>query len=174
MSDEHMSEFMKSWMQEKIDRMKDGHQILEAAWPILDKMEISEIILEYYGSGDSGGFEELKLLKGGETRNHAIGWGDGPHPWEDLALGKIPVVHRSSVWMEGKRISETSIIMVDLIMALTDFGSSFLDMHHSGWENNDGGGGQVIFDVATRKVTLEHNEYYTESRFSTHTFGGEE
>jgi ribosomal protein L17 len=39
-----------------------------------------------------------------------------------------------------------------------------------GYENNDGGYGQVILDVATEKVRNEHSQRYTESHYSEEEF----
>jgi hypothetical protein len=40
---------------------------------------------------------------------------------------------------------------------------TWVDAHHSGWENNDGGSGTVTIHVAENNFQLEHTEYYTES-----------
>jgi len=40
----------------------------------------------------------------------------------------------------------------------------------SGFENNDGGQGTLTIDTQTAKVTIQHQENYTESRDSTREF----
>ncbi|MGS1053287.1 DUF6878 family protein [Burkholderia glumae] len=38
--------------------------------------------------------------------------------------------------------------------------------HHPGFENNDGGSGEVYFEVDSMRVWIEHRDYYTESIYS--------
>lgn len=40
---------------------------------------------------------------------------------------------------------------------------------HDGWENNDGASGKVIFDVKKRTVTVDIEEYFTDSTTDTAT-----
>ena len=46
--------------------------------------------------------------------------------------------------------------------ALRDFTLTWVDAHHGGWENNDGGSGTVTINVTEGTFRLEHIEYYTE------------
>jgi hypothetical protein len=45
-----------------------------------------------------------------------------------------------------------------------------LERNHCGWENEDGAYGEFVFDAASREITLEYNERYTETHYSCHTF----
>ena len=42
-------------------------------------------------------------------------------------------------------------------------GYEIIDLYHSGWENNEGGDGNIIFDFEKQTVILSHNEYGTDS-----------
>lgn len=44
----------------------------------------------------------------------------------------------------------------------------FLEAHHAGWENNDGGRGDFRWDITTGNFTLDHEDYYTESNATKH------
>lgn len=45
--------------------------------------------------------------------------------------------------------------------ALREFTLSWIEQVHCGWEKNDGGTGEVTFDVTQGTCTLQHTEYYT-------------
>jgi hypothetical protein len=47
--------------------------------------------------------------------------------------------------------------------ALSDFAMAAVYLRHGGWENNEGGCGNVMFDTATGVVRIEHTAYFTES-----------
>lgn len=178
MSDESTSEFMQKWEQEKRERMEDGNNILKAAWPVLENSPLKSVVLEYYGSGDSGGFEEAHFLFKDENRaplHHSISWGpQDTYPWDELGLGKVPVTRHTYMWANGLHVSNTTTEDEDLITSLVDVAESLLSYHHGGWENDEGGRGEVTFDIATRKVTLEHQEYYTETTSYSHTLGDDD
>ncbi len=53
--------------------------------------------------------------------------------------------------------------------ALSDFAMEAVEDHHGGWENGDGGAGEVVFDCASEQVRIEHNDYYTESEYTETT-----
>lgn len=52
--------------------------------------------------------------------------------------------------------------------AIESLAYDLLESEHGGWENNDGAYGEFTFDVATRKISLEHNERFTSSELYTH------
>lgn len=43
-----------------------------------------------------------------------------------------------------------------------------LSQHHGGWENNDGGDGECLFDPETQIITLTMNIHYTDSNQYIH------
>lgn len=44
------------------------------------------------------------------------------------------------------------------------------DLLPSGFENNEGGSGEVKINIKTGKITVEHDQYYTESNHTTETY----
>lgn len=44
------------------------------------------------------------------------------------------------------------------------------DLLPSGFENNEGGSGEVKIDIETGKITVEHDQYYTESTHTSDTY----
>jgi len=47
--------------------------------------------------------------------------------------------------------------------ALDDFTWSEIENHEGGFYNNDGGYGEIIFDVKEKTITMAHNNYITET-----------
>lgn len=45
-----------------------------------------------------------------------------------------------------------------------DFLWDLLSQNEGGWENNDGGRGDITWDVNADKITIDHVQYYTESQ----------
>ena len=45
-----------------------------------------------------------------------------------------------------------------------DFLWDLLTQNEGGWENNDGGRGDIKWDVNTDEITIDHVQYYTESQ----------
>lgn len=66
----------------------------------------------------------------------------------------------------GQRVDRTSVPQ-DVIEQLENCVYEFLP---AGFEINDGGQGTVLIDTQTAKVTIRHQENYTESRDSTREF----
>jgi hypothetical protein len=54
--------------------------------------------------------------------------------------------------------------------AIEELCYDYLSDKHDGWENNDGGFGTFVFDVATRAIELEFNARFIEFTTSTHEF----
>lgn len=50
---------------------------------------------------------------------------------------------------------------------LVDFLFDIVEDHHSGWENNEGGGGTVTWDLSTDKITLEHYDNIISQSYTT-------
>jgi hypothetical protein len=66
----------------------------------------------------------------------------------------------------GQRVDRTSL-PAETIEQLENCVYEFLP---AGFEINDGGQGTVLIDTRTSKVTIQHQENYTESRDSTREF----
>jgi len=64
----------------------------------------------------------------------------------------------------------TTTQSIRLDEAVTILVFALLEQVHAGWENNDGAYGAFIFDVATRSITLDYNERFTDSTNHQHEF----
>lgn len=48
--------------------------------------------------------------------------------------------------------------------------SDLWDLLPSGFENNEGGAGKIVVNVKTGKITVDHDQYYTESTHSKEVY----
>lgn len=124
---------------------------------------VKEIHADYDGSGDSGDLNLRVILHttpakvDAEVKNTSqpstIGTSDRHRYFED--------------WVA--EITNTPNSMVTKELA-AEFEEAVFDLLPSGWEINDGSYGEIIVDIASEKITVEHNERYTEVRSETFNF----
>lgn len=121
---------------------------------------IKKVIVEYYGGGDSGGAEDVRLeLENGET--------------VPVPTGSVSYAYnrtRYNFQTKGVETIEGYIEKKPLTNALEDFAMHLVEIHHAGWENDDGGRGDVTFDLDENEIVVDHEEYYTESNSYSHSF----
>ena len=114
----------------------------------LAALNITEVSIRYEGGGDSGDVMEI-LVK----------------PEEKTPLLQTEQVLFHSVLGESceghhqYRLSESSRSLDE---ALRDFTLTWVDAHHGGWENDEGGDGTITIHVAANRFQLAHSECYTE------------
>ena len=121
----------------------------ETLLAVFTKLNITEVIIRYEGGGDSGDVAEVTVIP--ET---AV---------PQLAVEQITHRYVVSGYSDNQyhyHVQERQLSVND---ALHDFALEWVDVHHSGWENNDGGSGTVTIQVTENRFQLEHTEYYTES-----------
>ncbi|MFD1911816.1 DUF6878 family protein [Halodurantibacterium flavum] len=111
---------------------------------------ITSVVVTFDGSGDSGQIEDITAQRGEELA--------------DLPPGVITIA--SAAWGDPGIAANT----MSVEQAIEQLAYDLLSMKHGGWENNDGAYGEFTFDVATRVITLEHNERYTTTEFYSHEF----
>jgi hypothetical protein len=123
----------------------------------LSAYNVEQITGDYDGSGDSGDMTVIFHVRIAAAQNPATGTRPG----------------------ELKRYSEHSFL--DFVKQQTptplfsdeDF-SEFLDhifaLLPSGWEINDGSYGEINIDVVDNRITVAHNERYTDVRSSVDHF----
>lgn len=121
---------------------------------------IKKVIVEYCGRGDSGGTEDVRLeLENGETV-------PVPAVFVPFAWNRSRYNHETRGWQSIQEVVNNK----PLSDALDEFAMHLVELHHAGWENNDGGRGEVTFYVNTDEITVEHEEYYTESNSFSYTY----
>jgi hypothetical protein len=121
-----------------------------AIFDALAALDITEVLVEFDGEGDSGQIEMLTFVRNGEPV---------PMPEATVTLQQASFGSTESV------ISECSLR--DGIDTLC---YDFLEDEHGGWENNDGAFGEFRLDVAKRTVELEFHGRFTDVSTSHHSF----
>lgn len=99
---------------------------------------VAHVIVSYDGEGDSGQADSA----------HAVAL-DGSAI--DLATLTAPDPQAASTEGAEKASVQLSQLVENFLWAV-------LDAHHGGFENNDGGFGELSIDVTERSVTLEHSD----------------
>lgn len=132
---------------------------LNAIGAALRSVGALSVTIEYTGDGDSGGVETITLQ-----------WPGSPGtPPASIAIPKTdsgPVTSSSPGKEAREDIGEHSFddAIENLLYDAIDFAG------HSGWENNDGGGGTFIVH-ADATASLEHYDNFTDTVNSSYTFG---
>lgn len=122
----------------------------ESILQVLRENSFPHVRVYYCGSGDSGGIEdvEVKGMKGA-----------GP---------SVKFIQARTSWDADRGAWNESIVesLLPLSEAIKEHCYDLLSREHGGWENNDGGSGEFIFDTESGKINWTHNEYYTETNTS--------
>ena len=112
---------------------------------------ITSATAEYTGEGDSGNGCDTTLMPAVK---------DFP---------KVTVKTASSEFIDGKWKSSEVEKPMDVDDAIREFVDDLIELHnHSGYENGDGGGGTVTFNVDTDSFTYEHYDNIVEQEYSYH------
>lgn len=120
----------------------------------LSSYNVSEILMEYDGSGDSGDGDFSVILP---VIDKSVGSGG--------VIG-TPAENRASTEYKSFRgFMENIFKQKDPLVtekATDEFEDAVFSLLPGGWEINDGSYGTVSVDVATGAIKVEHNERYTE------------
>lgn len=127
---------------------------------LLSVYNISRVRAFYDGSGDSGDFDSIEATvqpTPEEITNNAVAVRNVPNvlPPREGNVSLEAWLSRNVFDKPGACITHAEYeTFVDNLFALLP----------SGWEINDGSFGEINIDVASERITLEHNERYTEVR----------
>jgi hypothetical protein len=128
------------------DLIQHNKGVLLAA---LRSLDLSQATMTYSGSGDSGQVDEI-----------------GVAPWsEDVLKSFVTMRYELSAFLPDEKRWETRLTdkKVTLREALRDFADAVIYLHAAGFENNDGGSGELTLTVEDDSYHLDHTTYYTES-----------
>ena len=118
-----------------------------AVFDALAKAGIATVNVTFDGHGDSGQMESIEANAGAE-------------------LPDIAIELQRADWATGKLDSKQTTLR-DAIETLC---YDYLSQEHGGWENDDGGYGEFLFDVAERRVELDFEARFTDSVCYSHSF----
>lgn len=111
---------------------------------------ITQVTVSFNGSGDSGQVEEIAA-----------------HTADDIADLPETEVEIFDCNYEDMEITRTTMPLAEAVDHLC---SNLLEVHHGGWENNDGGYGEFIFDVPEGTFALDFNYRIQDSEYHRHDF----
>ncbi|WP_186065249.1 DUF6878 family protein [Burkholderia gladioli] len=115
---------------------------------------VQQCMVSYAGFGDSGDVNDVHLTSQ-----------DGA-PMS--ALGAVDIAVQDNRYVDGAWTTSIGSKTMSISEALSYFADLVVNRYHPGFENNDGGSGEVYFEVDTSRVWNEHRDYYTESIYSEH------
>ena len=122
-----------------------------AIFDALASANIQTVAVAFDGYGDSGQIES--------TTAHDATGAERELPNATVAFHEV-AFQGPTTTMQSIRLDEAIAMLV----------FSLLEQVHAGWEDNDGAYGEFTFDVATRSITLDYNERFTDSTNYQHEF----
>lgn len=140
-------------------RARARNDNVRAVCAALRVLGVASVRMAYQGSGDSGCFE-AGILYGPRAEDE---------PLVELHIQKslaAPITFTS--WSPTQGFSETTRLLGNaaeelMMLAVEDY--------FGGWENNDGGEGEITLTVDDELLEIDHGSYYTEVVRSSARFG---
>jgi len=121
-----------------------------AVFDALAAANITQVLVEFDGAGDSGQIESVTAFRG-EAQ---------------IAFPSTTIALQQASWGS----TELRFTEEKLSQAIETLCYDYLQETQGGWENNDGAYGEFRLDVAARTVELEFNGRYTAVDTENHTF----
>lgn len=155
MSEETANPFttaLSSW--EEMERKQREHvrETKAALMPVLRDLNIKYVLVHYTGYGDSGQIEEVCCYGERDTAPEDY--------WDDKGKIDTPDVVVTLPTETGKKLKDV----------LEEFGWQAAYSSNPGFENNEGGQGDVVIDVMEDTVTIEHDTNILTVEHSTSEF----
>ena len=119
----------------------------------LAALAITQLVVRYEGGGDSGDVSELEIFPESLAQANIA---------NTLKVEQLTYHCLAGDYQDGEYHYFLQEQQSSIDSALRDFVLTWVDAHHGGWENNDGGSGTVTINVSEGTFRLEHTEYYTE------------
>jgi hypothetical protein len=150
----------------KADQIKKGDRVKYHSNLLFDTLaqtKVSSIEVSFEGCGDSGQIESVDYT---DANGKGI---DEAYLNKTIVKGSATTAYmqydeKTKQLVDGKS-KEGNVREIVEEICYDKLGAS-----HGGWEINEGSYGTFLFDVSTRKVTLEYNERIEEVRTSEESF----
>ena len=107
----------------------------------LQKEGVKTVTVSYGGYGDSGEIESTTVV-----------------PEVDFNDKKLSFLLTTQIYQNKKWFDKEETIELDLVNAIDHIAYEIQAAHNAGYENNEGGGGEITFNVESKVVQHEH--YY--------------
>jgi hypothetical protein len=161
-NEEEQSPSDYSW--DSPDEIPVAKSILEPFLAKLKELGVGLVTAEYTGGGDSGDIDNVAFILAGETED--VGpdseetQGSEVNPVTDVSVAfpsrSYDIVNHTYVYDPVTEESYKDLPLRDVAERLLFI--LIENTGHSGWENNEGGGGNLTLNV-DGEVTLEHYDY---------------
>ena len=144
-----------------LDKHFDGiKEIMALNEPILLKVlheiGVIKILVSYSGSGDSGEIDDIEFFTEGDFAPSNI-------DVQDLAHDRLVEIHvLGSSYISDKWIPDLQTELVALYTAIEYYCNDWLEIEHPGYENDDGGQGEMTINVVEGEFILDHNDRYVQ------------
>ena len=119
-----------------------------ALFAVLAPAGITRVTVTFDGGGDSGQIEAVDAFCGEETAA--------------LPDGEVTLSRRSY------RSDDVELVALSVPEAIEDLCYALLGQEHGGWENNEGGYGEFVFDVTADRIDLDMNIRIETSEYHGH------
>jgi hypothetical protein len=153
-TDTDFQKVQASWQEREAAQKRIAQEIFPlnkaVLFSALRDARITELTVNYDGSGDEGRIDSIVACAGDETVDLPGILVDLGYP--DQASGGVAYRRQ------------------DLGGAIGDFAEELVYRLYPWWEDGDGAYGEVTFDVAAEEVTLDHNARYTAVNSFQHEF----
>ncbi|AXV94631.1 hypothetical protein GO300_01042 [Ralstonia solanacearum] len=105
-------------------------------------------VISYFGYGDSGNANEIQIYDAGSE--------------EVSGDQTVSIMREDARYVDGQWQSTHAMVDMSLRDALDAFGDRAVSFHHPGFENNEGGDGEITFDCIAGTVLMAHRDHYFE------------
>jgi len=143
----------------QIDFNNENKKVILTA---LKKLKVKRVTVTFEGSGDSGSCEIPVFLnnRGSVIKDENV----DKFPKVSITKSSKSFDEEKSEWKETTTLAE--VPLREAVFALADEVSTMID----NWWDNDGGFGEITFEIETGKINIEANYRYTETNTETFTF----
>jgi hypothetical protein len=137
------------------ERAEDVRQIRADLLVSLREAGIDRVEAHYDAYGDSGNIEEVTLLP--ELPEPEL-----PEPQRSAAAAVVPPEGELPLGAPHPRLPDA------IMTRLQDMLWSTVYALHPGFENNEGGYGDITWDIATDQIAIEHSERFVDVTSYSH------
>lgn len=118
---------------------KELKEKINYLFAVLDKNDVKEVRIDFYGSGDDGNMELGETFDKSSTDKNFV---RGSVNWDE-----------PTIFDRNSYCGTTNMSLYELI---TDVSDHLLDMKGVDYSNGDGNQGCVVFDVVEKQVNLSY------------------
>ena len=130
---------------------------------VMREHQLVKAEITYCGSGDSGETEYTRVFDATNTELRM----------DRLDKIHLPVVDMTSVWSSEGFQLRLKELNLNLQQALESVTEQYLEVdNRCGYENNEGGGGQLDIDAVTGTVSLDHYKNETTQTYTSSSMQG--